>query len=609
MEVKTFRPTASEFAVGLAAYVANVVQKDLHTLNCGLAKVIPPDTFWLNASEAETKCLEQATTNNIIVKPIKQHLSGVRGTYRVDLVEAKPLSVIEFRKRALEKSIKIGPLTKDRDFWKSISSNSTPAQYGADQVGTLFADHELESGWNLNKIDSILSLGLPDGLGGITTPMLYYGEPRAIFAWHCEDMDFNSVNYLHFGASKVWYAVGAEHAARLEDLAKVYFGNEANECNEFMRHKNIMLSPTQLTKSKIPYCRCVQNPREFMITLPRSYHCGWNKGWNCAESVNFATEMWIPYGRKASFCHCEKYVFQCDIDQFVYEVRQKTGTKRLSNVPSVGELVVIRWKGWGTHLVRIGESKKKLMTNSNSSKSSKSSGNGQLLKNVLTILPINGSGRGVGKYTFDPSLDEWRYPTIRDCTPHVGDVVAVKWKDDREFAIVRVVAVVDPSTYQIFSNYPKKLFCPLVVELAKRSMRKKGEENQRWTFHPREEEWYWPEKIDLGIDEKNDSEKEKPESFVSSAAAASSSSSDIREYYSATKYVSVEKKRERDEDNKGFCCIKMSSSSSSPINEGVNKKQKIGLPLGWDFAIDPISKIKYYFNREKNVSTWHVPIE
>ena len=71
MEVKTFRPTASEFAVGLAAYVANVVQKDLHTLNCGLAKVIPPDTFWLNASEAETKCLEQATTNNIIVKPIK----------------------------------------------------------------------------------------------------------------------------------------------------------------------------------------------------------------------------------------------------------------------------------------------------------------------------------------------------------------------------------------------------------------------------------------------------------------------------------------------------------------------------------------------------------
>ena len=98
MEVKTFRPTASEFAVGLAAYVANVVEKDLHTLNCGLAKVIPPDTFWLNASEAETKCLEQATTNNIIVKPIKQHLSGVRGTYRVDLVEAKPLSVIEFRK-------------------------------------------------------------------------------------------------------------------------------------------------------------------------------------------------------------------------------------------------------------------------------------------------------------------------------------------------------------------------------------------------------------------------------------------------------------------------------------------------------------------------------
>lgn len=43
----------------------------------------------------------------------------------------------------------------------------------------------------------------------------------------------------------------------------------------------------------------------FLVTAPRSYHAGFNAGFNCAESVNFALEDWLPFCRKA----CADYRF------------------------------------------------------------------------------------------------------------------------------------------------------------------------------------------------------------------------------------------------------------------------------------------------------------
>lgn len=93
--------------------------------------------------------------------------------------------------------------------------------YGADISGTL-TDEKQES-WNINKLGSILDFVSNDygiKIEGVNTAYLYFGMWKTTFAWHTEDMDLYSINFIHFGAPKTWYAIPTEHGKRLERLAQ-----------------------------------------------------------------------------------------------------------------------------------------------------------------------------------------------------------------------------------------------------------------------------------------------------------------------------------------------------------------------------------------------------
>jgi hypothetical protein len=88
-------------------------------------------------------------------------------------------------------------------------------------IGSLFTDKT--KSWNVAHLPSLLSRLLPsssNGLPGVNTPYLYFGMWRATFAWHVEDMDLFSINYIHFGAGKFWYAVPQARASALEQTMR-----------------------------------------------------------------------------------------------------------------------------------------------------------------------------------------------------------------------------------------------------------------------------------------------------------------------------------------------------------------------------------------------------
>jgi hypothetical protein len=154
--------------------------------------------------------------------------------------------------------------------------------------------------------------------------MLYYGMWRSMFAFHTEDMELHSINYLHCGAPKSWYAISPADYDRFVSLAQSTFPDRFDRCRQFMRHKTCLLSPKRIKESGINVRKVLQKEGEFVITFPSSFHGGFNHGFNIAESVNFATPQWVPYGYTAEVCQCQKYTFRIQMPLFEAAVAAAT---------------------------------------------------------------------------------------------------------------------------------------------------------------------------------------------------------------------------------------------------------------------------------------------
>lgn len=126
---------------------------------------------------------------------------------------------------------------------------------------------------------------------------------------------FKMTIYLY--QPKFWYAIPPHAASKFERLAAQRFPDGLQICKAFLRHKVYVVSPSVLKTQSIPFGTMVQYPGEFIISLsslkfitlfidpflafPKGYHMGFNLGYNCAESTNFALERWIDYGKSFLF--------------------------------------------------------------------------------------------------------------------------------------------------------------------------------------------------------------------------------------------------------------------------------------------------------------------
>lgn len=124
------------------------------------------------------------------------------------------------------------------------------------------------------------------------------------FGFHLEDMNLNSINYLHRGSPKVWYFVPASEGEKLEKIANE-FGKAVNStCNNFLRHKALLIPPLVLKEQGMRFSWVVQNPDEYIVSFSAGYHSGFNCGWNEAQSINFGTERWLKFFPEFKHCDC-----------------------------------------------------------------------------------------------------------------------------------------------------------------------------------------------------------------------------------------------------------------------------------------------------------------
>ena len=107
-----------------------------------------------------------------------------------------------------------------------------------------------------------------------------------------------------------------------EQAMRSIWSSDAKNCDQFLRHKTYLVSPS-LLKSQygITVNKLVHYEGEFVITFPYGYHSGYNIGYNCAESVNFATEQWLDYARIAKKCNCESDSVWIDVDEIERKLR------------------------------------------------------------------------------------------------------------------------------------------------------------------------------------------------------------------------------------------------------------------------------------------------
>ncbi|KAL6873999.1 hypothetical protein ACP4OV_014081 [Aristida adscensionis] len=132
------------------------------------------------------------------------------------------------------------------------------------------------SPWNLNNFPNLPGSVLRtvrDNIAGVMVPWLYIvGEP------------------------KCWYGVPGAEANAFEQVMRQALPDLFDAQPDLLFHLVTMLNPSILRAKGVPVYSVMQEPGNFVITFPRSFHGGFNLGLNCAEAVNFAPADWLPHG-------------------------------------------------------------------------------------------------------------------------------------------------------------------------------------------------------------------------------------------------------------------------------------------------------------------------
>uniref|UniRef100_A0A0D9V9A0 JmjC domain-containing protein n=1 Tax=Leersia perrieri TaxID=77586 RepID=A0A0D9V9A0_9ORYZ len=306
-----FHPTAAEFADP----VAYILKIEPAAAPYGICKVVPPfppppkNSTLSNLSRSFAALHPDDPTPSFPTRhqqvglcPRSARRLGVKPVWR----SSRRYTLPEFESKAgtsrksllarlnVAASKQLAPLDYEVLFWRAAADRPVVVEYGSDMPGSGFsprvktqpppppqsraAAHVGETAWNLRAAarspGSVLQF-MREDVPGVTTPMLYVGMMFSWFAWHVEDHDLHSLNYMHLGAGKTWYGVPRDAALAFEDVVREHgYGGEVNPVGSFatLGQKTTVVSPEVLVES----------------------------GFNCGEASNIATPEWLRVAKEAA---------------------------------------------------------------------------------------------------------------------------------------------------------------------------------------------------------------------------------------------------------------------------------------------------------------------
>ncbi|KAF9671659.1 hypothetical protein SADUNF_Sadunf12G0070600 [Salix dunnii] len=329
-----YRPTLSEFQDPIA-YIFKIEKE---ASQYGICKIIPPvlpcakKTTLSNLNRSLSSrngdlSAPTFTTRQQQIgfcprkpRPVQKPVWQSGETYTFQEFETKAKS---FEKNYLKKFSKKGGLSAleiENLYWKATLDKPFSVEYANDMPGSAFSPRKKEgqggvvgegmslgeTEWNMRSVSrakgSLLRF-MKEEIPGVTSPMVYIGMIFSWFAWHVEDHDLHSLNYMHMGAGKTWYGVPREAAVAFEEVVRVHgYCGENNPLVTFavLGEKTTVMSPEVFVSAGVPCCRLVQNAGEFVVTFPRAYHSGFSHGFNCGEAANIATPEWLTVAKDAA---------------------------------------------------------------------------------------------------------------------------------------------------------------------------------------------------------------------------------------------------------------------------------------------------------------------
>jgi len=335
IEAPTFRPSLKEFSNPIA-YIVSI--RDQVASNGGIAKIVPPEG-WACPFDLDKSGLNIETKEQTVNKLGEGVPYGTGAEYNFDTYKAMAEA---FRDRWVRKLVERGEDPDDykaweRAYWRIVEGGEDEdvvVEYGNDVSTEVLGggfpkllgddseeDDERSGGkeemwigrpdftnneyyarteWNLSNIawarKSVLG-NIKDLINGINVPWLYFGMTFATFSWHVEDNWLYSINYHHHGHPKLWYGLGPEYQHRFKQVLKQMMPIRFREQPDLLSDITTMVNPTWLLNRNIQVHTILQQPGEFVITLPGAYHGGFSLGFNVGEAVNFAPIDWITPGR------------------------------------------------------------------------------------------------------------------------------------------------------------------------------------------------------------------------------------------------------------------------------------------------------------------------